>query len=149
MTIGELLGRIGQGMAAGLVGTAAMTASAAVEMHVRHRPPSTTPAKAVESILEVEPTTAKAETRLADLTHWSYGTAWGGVRGLIGAIGFHGPLAAVLHFATTWGTELLILPRLGVTPPVAEWGSTELGIDALHHAVYATATSAAYEFLAG
>jgi hypothetical protein len=41
----------------------------------------------------------------------------------------------------------VMLPALGVAPPAWEWGAAEVGIDALHHAVYTIATSAAYEAL--
>lgn len=46
-----------------------------------------------------------------------------------------------------WGNELVLLPALEVAPPLGEWGSTELAIDAFHHGVYAIATSLAYGFL--
>lgn len=65
-------------------------------------------------------------------------------RGLIGAAGVRGAPATVLHLAAVWGSALVMLPRLGVAPPVGEWGAEELGIDLAHHAVYATAASLAY-----
>jgi hypothetical protein len=40
-----------------------------------------------------------------------------------------------------------MLPTLGVAPPVTQWGSKEVAIDAWHHLVYAAATSLAYAFL--
>lgn len=40
-----------------------------------------------------------------------------------------------------------MLPALEVVPPVKEWGAQELGIDAFHHLVYATAVTLAYGFL--
>ena len=40
-----------------------------------------------------------------------------------------------------------MLPALGVAPPLWEWGAVEVGIDALHHAVYTVAAGAAYELL--
>jgi len=46
-----------------------------------------------------------------------------------------------------WGNEFVMLPRLGVAPPLREWATTELAIDAFHHAVYAAATSVAYRYL--
>jgi hypothetical protein len=40
-----------------------------------------------------------------------------------------------------------MLPALGVTPPLTEWGVKEVAIDALHHLVYARATGVAYSLL--
>jgi hypothetical protein len=40
-----------------------------------------------------------------------------------------------------------MLPALGVTPPLTEWGMKEVAIDALHHLVYAGATGIAYSLL--
>jgi hypothetical protein len=41
----------------------------------------------------------------------------------------------------------VMLPVLGVTPPLTEWGAKELAIDALHHLVYAGATGVAYSLI--
>ena len=45
------------------------------------------------------------------------------------------------------GTELLVLPRPGVVSPPSQWGRRQIAIDAFHHVVCASATSAAYAFL--
>ncbi len=143
----RLLIKVVLGLVAGLVGTVAMTVSSSLEMKVRDRPPSKAPAKAVETLLEIEPKDPQAEERLSNLAHWGYGTAWGGVRGLVGALGARGPIAAVAYFAAVWGSAMVMLPVLRAAPPPTEWGSTELAIDGFHHAVYAGATSVAYEIL--
>jgi hypothetical protein len=46
-----------------------------------------------------------------------------------------------------WVSEQVMLPALEVAPPVTMWGGKEVAIDAWHHLVYATATSATYEAL--
>ncbi len=61
--------------------------------------------------------------------------------------GLTGPPAAAAHFAAVWGSGLVMLPALGVAPPVREWGAKALLTDACHHLVYAVATTAAYGFL--
>jgi hypothetical protein len=136
-----------RGLVAGAIGTAAMTVSSTLEMRARRRPPSLTPAKAVETVLEVEPKDEAAEQRLSNLAHWAYGTSWGAVRGLIDVLGVRGAAAAALHFAAVWGAAIVMLPSLRVAPPPAECGAEELAIDGFHHAVYAGATSAAYDVL--
>ena len=140
---------VGEGLAAGAVGTAAMTVSSTLEMHLRGREPSTVPARAAAKLLGVEPVGEAERRRFATLVHWGYGIGWGGVRGVIGALGLRGTPAAALFLAAVWGAELATLPRLDIgVPPVSQWGRVEMAIDALHHAVYAIGTSVAYERLA-
>ncbi len=149
MILGHLAAAVGKGLAAGLIGTAAMTVSSTVEMKLRGRQASSAPADAAAKVLGVEPTGEAEKARFSNLVHWGYGTLWGGVRGLIGAIGLGGAPAAAVHFAAVWGTELKMLPSLGVAPPLGEWGAEEIAVDVLHHAVYATAAGLAYSWLDG
>ena len=145
--LSHLTGAIGKGLVAGLVGTAAMTASSTLEMKLRGRGGSDAPAKAAGKVLGVEPKGDEGKERFSNIVHWGYGTSWGAVRGLLGAAGLRGPAATAAHFATVWGTELKMLPALEVAPPPQEWGAAELAVDALHHAVYAAAAGAAYEYI--
>ncbi|MBA3653165.1 MAG: hypothetical protein H0W70_03110 [Actinobacteria bacterium] len=138
---------VGKGLAAGAVGTAVMTLSSTVEMKLRDREASSAPANAAAKVLGIQPKGKEEKARFAQGVHWAYGTSWGAVRGVIGALGLTGPLAAVTHFGAVWGNELVMLPALDVAPPLREWGATELGVDAFHHGVYAIATSIAFELL--
>jgi hypothetical protein len=52
-----------------------------------------------------------------------------------------------VHGATVWGQAVVMLPTLGVAPPITQWGKEEVAIDVFHHAVYATATGITYELL--
>jgi hypothetical protein len=145
--LGDVAGAVGKGLAAGAVGTAAMTVSSTLEARLRGRPPSTAPAKAAAKVLGVTPDSDAAAARFSTLVHWGYGTGWGAVRGLLAAAGL-GPLAATTgHLASVWGSELVMLPTLGVAPPVQEWGAKEVAIDGFHHAVYAASTGLAYLLL--
>ena len=147
MKLGDVAAAVGKGLFAGAAGTVAMTASSTIEMKLRGRPPSTAPATAAAKVLGVEPKGQKQEARFSNIVHWGYGTSWGAVRGLIAAAGLRGPRAAGVHFGAVWGGEQVMLPALGVAPPLWEWGVEEVAIDALHHLVYAGATSAAYALL--
>ncbi len=138
---------VGRGLLAGLAGTAAMTVSSTVEMKLRGRAASTAPADAAAKVLGVEPTGDEARERFSSVVHWSYGTGWGAVRGLIGFAGLSGPAAAVTHLLAIWPAELIMLPSLGVADPPWRWGATELGIDAAHHAVYVAVTGATFDAL--
>lgn len=144
----EIAGAVGKGLFAGAVGTAAMTVSSTLEMKKRGRVASTVPAAAAAKALGVEPTGERERKRFSNLVHWGYGTSWGAARGLIAATGLSGPSASIAHYGAIWGSELLMLPVLGIgVPPFWKWGAKEVGIDAFHHMVYAAATGAAYELL--
>ena len=146
MKLGNVAAAFGKGIFAGVAGTAAMTISSTVEMKLRGRAASSAPAQAAR-VLGVEPVDEEAEARFSNLVHWAYGTAWGGARGLLAAAGLSGPAATAAHLGAVWGSEQVMLPALGVTPPLTEWGVKEVAIDALHHVVYAGATGVAYSLL--
>jgi hypothetical protein len=121
--LGDVAAAFGMGIfagVAGVAGTAAMTLSSTIEMKLRGRPASSTPAQAAAKVLGVEPVDG---ARFSNLVHWGYGTAWGGARGLIGAAGLSGPAATAAHLGAVWGSEQVMLPTLGVTPPLPEWGA--------------------------
>lgn len=145
--LGGLAASIGKGLAAGLVGTAAMTVSSAVEAKLRGRPASTTPAQAASKVLGVAPVDEQGERRFNNLVHWGYGTGWGAARGVLGATGIAGIPAGLAHLAAVWGGEQVVLPATGAGSSATEWEPPEVAIDLLHHAVYAAATSFAYAWL--
>lgn len=146
MKTGDIAAAIGKGLAAGAVGTAAMTISSTLEAKLRERESSTAPADAAAKVLGVKPQGEEEQARFSNIVHWGYGTGWGAVRGLLAALGLRGRVAGLAHFGTVWGSELVMLPKLEVAPPLSEWEAKELGVDAFHHLVYATATSLAYGF---
>jgi hypothetical protein len=148
-TLTRLSSAIGDGLVAGLLGTAAMTVSSTLEAKLRHRAASTAPARATAKALgiaEFEDHIARA--RFNDLSHWGYGTGWGVVRGLLGAAGMPPAKATAAHGAAVWGSAAVTLPALEVAPPFVFWGREEVAIDLFHHAVYALATGLAYEVVA-
>ena len=147
MKLGDVAAAVGKGLFAGVVGTAAMTASSTIEAKLRGRGSSSTPGQAAAKVLGVEPVDEESEARFSNLVHWGYGTAWGVARGLLEAAGLSEPAATVAHFGAVWGSEQVLLPALDVTPPLTEWGAEEIAIDTLHHLVYATATGLAYSLL--
>ena len=141
---------IGDGLVAGFLGTAAMTASSTIEAKLRHRAVSSAPARATARALGIatfENDVARA--RFNDLSHWGYGTGWGVVRGILGAVGLRPAKATAAHGAAVWGSAAVSLPALDVAPPFVFWGREEVAIDLFHHTVYAVATGIAYELLDG
>ncbi len=147
MGISALASSVGKGLFAGLIGTAAMTASSTLEMKVRDRAGSSAPADAALKVLRVEPADDAARERFSKLMHWGYGTGWGAARGVLGAAGLGGLPATALHFSAVWGSETVMLPTLEVAPPITTWGAKEVGIDIFHHLVYAVSTNAAYQWM--
>ena len=147
MGIGEIASAVGKGLFAGLAGTAVMTVSSTLEAKLSGRGASSVPAAAIEAVLGVTPTSEAGEQRLNTVAHWGYGTAWGAVRGLLGAVGAHGPGAFLAHFGAVWGGAQVILPSLGVASLTWQYGLKATATDVLHHTVYALATNAVYEWL--
>jgi hypothetical protein len=140
---------IGRGLVAGLAGTAAMTISSTVEARLRGRAFSTAPARATAKVLGIrEFDSDLARARWNDLSHWGYGTGWGVLRGLLGATPMSARGATLVHGAAIYGAAQVTLPALDIAPPAIFWGVKEIAIDALHHAVYAAATGAAYAAIA-
>jgi len=124
-----------------------MTVAQMAEMRATGREPSNAPADAARKVLGVEPVDDASGEHLNQMVHWAYGTQWGAVRGVMGALGVPGPAAAIGHFALIWGAALVMLPSLGLAPPPSEWGRRELAKDAGFHLLYAAAVSAAYHYL--
>lgn len=140
---------IGRGLVAGLAGTAAMTLSSTLEARLRHRAFSTAPARATAKVLGIKEFDSDlAQARWNDLSHWGYGTGWGVLRGLLGATPMSPRAATFAHGAAIYGAAQVTLPALEIAPPSIFWGPKEIAIDALHHAVYAAATGAAYRAIA-
>ena len=80
MGLCSVTGAIGNSLAAGAAGTAAMTVSSTIEMTLRGREPTTTRAQAAAKVLRVEPSEVQ---RVATIVHWGYGTVWGAELGLV------------------------------------------------------------------
>jgi hypothetical protein len=139
---------VAKGLLAGVAGTAAMTVSSTIEEKLRGREPSTAPADAAAKVLGIHGfPDDRVKSAFSNAVHWSYGTGWGAVRGLLGSLGLSPLTASALHFVAVWGSEQVMLPALGVVPPITEWGAEEIAIDAFHHVVYVSATGAVYEAL--
>jgi len=145
--LGELGTAIGIGLLGGLAGTAAITLSQTIEMKITKRGPSEAPIKVVKQTAGVAPATEEDKQKVSHEIHWTYGTSWGIARGLIGLTGLRGVAATVVHFASIWTTALIMLPAFKASPPVSEQKPKAIAIDALHHAVYATAAGLVYEIL--
>ena len=147
MRLGDTAAAVGQGLFAGAAGTVAMTISSSLEAKLRGRGASRAPADAAGKLLGIQPRDPAGKERFSNVVHWGYGTSWGAVRGLLHAAGLDGPKGLVAHFAAIWGSSQVMLPSLDVAPPLWESEPKEIAIDVFHHAVYVTATAAAFAAL--
>lgn len=147
MRIGDVAGSVGRGLAAGAVGTAAITATMTLEQKLRGEPESTMAADAAEEVLGVEPVGPEEKVRFARGVHWLYGTAWGGVRGLLESLGLRGTAATATHFAAISTAAMVMPPALGVAPPPQDQPPAQIGSSTLHHMVYAMTTGATFRAL--
>jgi hypothetical protein len=146
-TIGALGSAIGRGLLAGLAATAAMTLSQMIEMKITKREASDAPVKVAGDTVGFKPASPQEKEKLSQEVHWSYGTAWGVARGLIGLTGLKGLPATLVHFGAVWGTALVMLPKHDAPKPITEQKPQDIAIDALHHAVYAITTGLVYDAL--
>jgi hypothetical protein len=95
-----------------------MTASSTLEARLRHRDPSSAPARATAKALGIAAFDNDiARARFNDLSHWGYGTGWGIVRGLLAAAGLPPAAATLTHGAAVWGSEQVAPPALDIAPP--------------------------------
>ncbi len=141
----ELGTAIGVGLIAGLVGTVAITVSQMIEMKITKREPSSAPVDAVAKVLDVKATSKEQKSKVAQEVHWTYGTSWGMVRGLLTLIGLKRWKATTAHFLGIWAAEQVMLPSLKLAKPINEQEPETIGIDVLHHAVYAIAAGLTYD----
>ena len=147
MRTGTIAAAVGKGLFAGVAGTAAITVSQRLAAKLQDGGAGDAQAEATEKVLGVTPTGDPEKERWNRLVHWAYGTAWGGVRGLLDVAGLRQAAATGAHFGLVWGTAATMLPALRIAPPPTEWPPQQIATDALHHAVYAIAAGIAYEAL--
>ncbi|MBD1392206.1 hypothetical protein [Mucilaginibacter glaciei] len=146
-SLGALGSAIGKGLLAGIAATAAMTLSQMIEMKITKREPSDATLKVAEETAGVKPASREEKTQLSNEIHWSYGTAWGVARGLIGLTGLKGIPAALVHFGAVWGTAVIMLPKHDASKPINEQKPKDIAIDVLHHGVYAVTAGLVYDAL--
>ncbi|TPE46361.1 hypothetical protein [Pontibacter mangrovi] len=139
-TASRVAGAIGKGIVAGLIGTAVMTIAQMIEMQMSGRESSDTPYKAAKKVYGVKAEDEDAKENINNLIHFAYGTAWGIPRALLAEFGVSGATGTFAHFGAVWGTELAVLPQLGIMKPVTDWKPKAISEDIVFHTVYAVAT---------
>ncbi len=123
MNLGDIAAALGNGLFAGAAGTAAMTVSSSLEAKLRDRGASSAPADAAGKVLGVQPRDPVGQARFSNAVHWSYGTSWGAVRGLLHSAGLDGAKAAAVRFAAIWGGAQLRASSASPATPTTSSGS--------------------------
>jgi hypothetical protein len=131
---------IARGLAAGFVGTCALTVSQRIEMALSGRAPSDLPARVAEGVLGISPRGRQREL-VATAAHWLNNTGSGLSRAAVAAAGLHGGTAHGATFVLYLGGEALLFRSLGFEPAALR------PVDLLHAAVWAATTNAAWELL--
>jgi hypothetical protein len=127
-----------------------LTLSERLEMAITGREGSQVPGEVGAHLLPGKDPDAPSDVeRLNTPVHWAHGIAMGGLRGLLDVGGVRGTAATAAHFALFWGSDAMLYRALGVADVPWRWSGDELASDVLHKGVYAVATGAVYEALAG
>ena len=135
---------LARGVAAGLVGTTAMTAfQRLVEQPVTRRPDSFVPAEIAEA-LGVRARTAQGRTRLNWVSHFGFGSVWGAAYGVAARAGLSGQRAVHAVFAVLYPVDVLAATALGVYAP-RTWSRQDWVVDVVDKYVALQATGLAYD----
>jgi hypothetical protein len=147
--------RLISGILGGVVGTAAMTAA----MRAMHRrlppedqfplPPRQIAMTAAEKSGVGAPRTEENRRRLTLAAHYGYGTAMGGVYGLLAPRTPWAPVVGGVPFAlAVWtGSYLGWLPALGLYPPATRESAPRNGLMIAAHLVWAGTIAAVVEVM--
>lgn len=131
---------IPRGMAAGIAGTAVMSAfQQFVEMPITGREASYAPADLAERILPIHPQTQQGRERLNWGTHMALGTLWGSAYGITTHVGLRGVKAFAVVFPAVYTGDVLLNTVLGLYKP-GTWTAQEWAVDLTNKAVQAAAT---------
>ena len=149
------LGAVIRGAAAGVAGTALMTAAQLAYYKATGAEPSSTPGevgkRVVEGVLHREAPPADSKV-LNEGMHWFYGSSWGIPYGIVA--GSRREPAPVLRSAlalglAVWGGSLVQLPAMKLSPPLWEMPPASIAPDVGFHLVYGLGGAIAFRALRG
>lgn len=153
---------VGRGLAAGVVGTAAMTAyqlavakaqGKPLQTPVPHRwadapAPAQVAKKLADRLGQGRRFTREDVPLLTNAMHWLYGVSWGAFYGAAAGRAQADPIAGGLAFGTgVWGAGYAELVPLGIYQPPWKYPAKEIAVDLSYHLVYGMAVAVAYDLL--
>jgi hypothetical protein len=154
--------RLLRAVAAGVAGTAAMTAYQLAVARLQGKPggtpvpqrwadapaPAQVAKKAAEALGQGRRVTLKDVPTVTNAMHWLYGVSWGALYGAAASTARPGPVAGGLAFgAGVWGASYAELVPLGVYEPPWKYPPRELALDLSYHLVYGVAVAATFAAL--
>ncbi len=144
---GGMAPAVAVGAAAGLAGTAVMTAfQRLVEMPVTGRSESYEPANMVHRLSGWKPRRRRDRRRLNYAAHFAVGAGWGAAHGTIATkTKLRGQAAVATVFAVLWPADVLGVAALGVHEPPWRWTRTETAVDFVDKLVLAQATGMIFD----
>jgi len=146
----DLIQIVAISLVAGFIGTVIMTLSQIIEMRIRNRKASFTPAIGASKMFGInfKKLSQKNKIRLNNAVHWGYGTIWGLFMVLFYLTGLNNLVYMILsYFVIMWGHGLILLPILKVASPPWKWKKSEILLDAFHHFILAIVTVLAYVYI--
>ena len=147
--VSPLLGRVvWQGIVAGAVGAAVMTAGEKVEQRLTGRPSSRVPARTLARLTGIPDRRAEESTALNWAMHYGQAAALGPLRSLMAHVGLRGPVSSAKFAVVRLTNDQVLENATGVGAPPQTWPRSELVVDVLHKAVYAFATGLVADALA-
>jgi hypothetical protein len=129
-----------RGLAAGIVGVAAMTVGEKLEQQLTHRPNSFVPAKTLARLLGRHGKTGSQDRALNWAMHWGQGILLGAARGLMAERGVRGPVGSFLFLNLRLLNDQTLENATGVGALPWTWPVDEQVIDLVHKGVYAFTT---------
>ena len=157
------VGAVVRGLAAGVAGTAVMTASQEGVSRLRGSSggsdgprswdDAAAPAKVARKVLEGVFGSAQPASRIPLLTnamHWGYGIAWGAAYGLVrGSVRVHPVIGGALFGTGVWAVSYVELVPMGLYAPPWEYPPEELALDLSYHLAYGLGVAAAFHAVTG
>jgi hypothetical protein len=145
---------VATGVAAGAAGTAAMTTAQTTYYKKTGGRPSTTPAEVakriIRGVLQRDVSDDKTDI-LNNATHWSYGTTWGALLGIVAGSSSAPPppvRTGIAFGVFVWAAGTLVLNAMQLAPPVWKWDRKAIGSDLGFHLVYGVTAATAFRLLA-
>ncbi len=132
------------GLAAGLIGTIALTITEMIVMKAAHIPSSTIPGQVGAKLTGIKPQDEAAMEKLSAKVHWIHGISLGIVYGLLSLLGLPDITSIILFFALVWGGDILLYKTLGIAQFPWHWKANELLPDLFNKSIYALATGVAF-----
>jgi len=141
---------MGRGVAAGVAGTAAMTAfQLLVEMPITGRKESYAPADLVMKLLPVAPRRKRDRRRLNYAAHFGVGVAWGaGHAAIARRAGLSGQRAVAAVFGVLWAGDVIGNTALGLDKPWT-WSGEDIAIELVDKLLLAEVTGLVFDQLQG